>query len=292
MSLRATQIMVATELRRRQAIYNSYFSSWSLFPLSLIRPELSLNRSFVTKTTSLFANKKGTLATTTTAASVNNKKEVHDVQNSSLSEYLEKKHSIDKELHGEMIKAFKSVYGNKLSVENLEAFGGPGLAALAECVQGEIMRKQQRLQGSDNKNIKKSRPMRRSRMIHISIPHHRTSFDLKWKEGDSLLDLAHDNEELLGEYMEGTCGGQMSCCTCHVYLDPDTFASLAPPEQAELDMLDLAHEPRSRKSRLGCQVRLGKGNSLLPENDDDNDDDMDSTKITVTIPPGVNNVWK
>jgi hypothetical protein len=23
---------------------------------------------------------------------------------------------------------------------------------------------------------------------------------------------------LLGEYMEGTCGGSMSCCTCHVYL--------------------------------------------------------------------------
>jgi ferredoxin len=110
------------------------------------------------------------------------------------------------------------------------------------------------------------------------------------------LDLAHDNEELLGsEYMGGTCGGQMSCCTCHVYLDPATFASLPPPEVAELDMLDLAHEPRPDQSRLGCQVRLGIGNSLLSENSDKDDDDNDgkvSTNITVTIPSGVNDVWK
>ena len=84
--------------------------------------------------------------------------------------------------------------------------------------------------------------------------------------------------------MEGTCGGQMSCCTCHVYLDEATFALFGgTPSEAEQDMLDLAYEPREHQSRLACQVVL-KNEHFKTESD--------PKPITVTIPAGVNDVWK
>jgi ferredoxin len=304
MPFRAT---VATELRRRTSkirlvranFWSSYYASLSLPSTTgavictrcISSPVVALKRTIVTRTAPF---SKNTLKEPTASADKENE-ELHNVQNSSLSEYLVNKHSIETELHDDMIKALKSVYGNKMSVKDLQAFGGPGLVALAESVRSEVNDKLKKLQGRKNKNNPMRSRRRRSRIIHIAIPHHKTFFDLKWKDGDSLLDLAHENEELLGEYMEGTCGGQMSCCTCHVYLDPATFASLPPPEEAELDMLDLAHEPRPDQSRLGCQVRLGIGNSLLSDSDDDDDDNggkKSLTQITVTIPSGVNNVWK
>ena len=47
----------------------------------------------------------------------------------------------------------------------------------------------------------------------------------------------------------------MSCSTCHIILDPDSFKKLGPPCEAECDMLDLAFEPTDT-SRLGCQVKV------------------------------------
>jgi len=43
------------------------------------------------------------------------------------------------------------------------------------------------------------------------------------------------------------------CATCHVYIDGEWYAKLAPPSEAEVDMLDmaLAVEPISR---LSCQI--------------------------------------
>lgn len=66
----------------------------------------------------------------------------------------------------------------------------------------------------------------------------------------------------------------MSCATCHIILDRETFDKLNPPTSAEKDMLDLAYEPVAT-SRLGCQVKMS------PETDG----------MTVTIPAGVNNFW-
>lgn len=56
--------------------------------------------------------------------------------------------------------------------------------------------------------------------------------------------------------LEGTCGGQMACATCHVVIDPAWYGRLPEPSAEERDMLELAVRPR-RTSRLGCQVRLG-----------------------------------
>ena len=67
--------------------------------------------------------------------------------------------------------------------------------------------------------------------------------------GDSLLDVAHDNDI----EVEGACGGEMACSTCHMILEEDLFESLPEIEEEEEDMLDLALG-LTDTSRLGCQV--------------------------------------
>lgn len=69
--------------------------------------------------------------------------------------------------------------------------------------------------------------------------------------GDRLLDLAQAYDLPL----EGTCGGQMACSTCHVIIDPADFARLPRPSEEEEDMLDFA-EGAVATSRLACQIVL------------------------------------
>ncbi|MFP4126013.1 MAG: 2Fe-2S iron-sulfur cluster-binding protein [Alphaproteobacteria bacterium] len=69
--------------------------------------------------------------------------------------------------------------------------------------------------------------------------------------GATILELAR-RENLA---LEGTCGGQMACATCHVVIDPHWYGRLPKPSREEREMLELAVRPR-RTSRLGCQVRL------------------------------------
>jgi ferredoxin len=144
--------------------------------------------------------------------------------------YLEGTAGIDPNLHKGILKAMASVYGRDVKLENIKAFGDSGLQALAASVAEQVAK---RGGGGGGK-----RSGRCSVMVRVKIPHHSTEFDLEWKAGDSLVDLADDNDELLGEYMEGTCGQNMSCCTCHVYIDDDELRELLPkPERSELDML-------------------------------------------------------
>lgn len=180
---------------------------------------------------------------------------------------------IDVQLHPGIIRALQSAYGKHVKVSDLKSFGKTGLEALAVSVEQELQKRRGTL---------KRRP---SVMVHFAVPHHSTEFDLKWKLGESLLDVAHSirGEELLREYMEGTCGGQMSCCSCHVYLDELLYSELDRPSEGEKDMLDLAYEYRKGQSRLGCQVKLHS--ELLQKLEK-------SERVTVTIPAGVNNIWK
>ncbi|MDB2324277.1 2Fe-2S iron-sulfur cluster-binding protein [Alphaproteobacteria bacterium] len=55
--------------------------------------------------------------------------------------------------------------------------------------------------------------------------------------------------------IEGTCGGCLSCATCHVIVDPEWFAKTGGPSEDEEDMLDLAFG-LSETSRLGCQLEM------------------------------------
>ncbi|KAI9593244.1 2Fe-2S ferredoxin-type domain-containing protein [Syncephalis fuscata] len=73
------------------------------------------------------------------------------------------------------------------------------------------------------------------------------------RDGESLLDIAHDNDVDL----EGACEASLACSTCHVILEPDVFDRLEEPSDEENDMLDLAFG-LTETSRLGCQVIMSK----------------------------------
>lgn len=56
--------------------------------------------------------------------------------------------------------------------------------------------------------------------------------------GMNLLDVAHENNVEL----EGACGGELACSTCHLIFEPDVYNRLTPKTDEEEDMLDLAFE--------------------------------------------------
>ena len=71
------------------------------------------------------------------------------------------------------------------------------------------------------------------------------------EDGLTLMEVARDND--LG--IEGTCGGSISCCTCHVVIEKDWFSKVGPANPDEEDMLDLALDLQPT-SRLGCQIEV------------------------------------
>ncbi|MGW1547235.1 2Fe-2S iron-sulfur cluster-binding protein [Streptomyces sp. NPDC002346] len=74
-------------------------------------------------------------------------------------------------------------------------------------------------------------------------------------EGQSVMSLAVNND-IAG--IDGECGGEMSCGTCHVYVDDSWSSRLACTDADEVDMLEAVDEPRPN-SRLGCQVVFEPG---------------------------------
>ncbi|MDZ7282532.1 2Fe-2S iron-sulfur cluster binding domain-containing protein [Sphingomonas sanguinis] len=67
--------------------------------------------------------------------------------------------------------------------------------------------------------------------------------------GETLLRVG----QRAGQPLEGTCGGQMACATCHVLIDPNYLGHLPTPSAEEEDMLDLVPDA-TRSSRLACQI--------------------------------------
>jgi ferredoxin, 2Fe-2S len=55
--------------------------------------------------------------------------------------------------------------------------------------------------------------------------------------------------------IDADCGGACACATCHVYVDEKWFDKLPKKDNAEEDMLDMAHEP-GKYSRLSCQITV------------------------------------
>jgi 2Fe-2S ferredoxin len=45
----------------------------------------------------------------------------------------------------------------------------------------------------------------------------------------------------------------MACATCHVYVEEKWLDKLHKAEDAEVDMIDMAYEPK-KNSRLSCQL--------------------------------------
>ena len=70
------------------------------------------------------------------------------------------------------------------------------------------------------------------------------------ENGLSLMEGAIQNE-IPG--IDADCGGSMACATCHVYVDDKWFEKIPKAEDAEVDMIDMAFEPK-KNSRLSCQI--------------------------------------
>ena len=53
--------------------------------------------------------------------------------------------------------------------------------------------------------------------------------------------------------IDGDCGGNCACATCHVYIDPAWVERLGARSASEADMLNLVADLRDT-SRLACQI--------------------------------------
>ena len=70
------------------------------------------------------------------------------------------------------------------------------------------------------------------------------------ENGLSVMEGAIQNE-IPG--IDADCGGSMACATCHVYVNDKWINKIPKAEEAEVDMIDMAFEPK-KNSRLSCQI--------------------------------------
>ena len=70
--------------------------------------------------------------------------------------------------------------------------------------------------------------------------------------GTTLMRAATDHRV---EGIDGDCGGNCACATCHVYIDPVWADRVGARTACEVDMLNLVAELRDT-SRLACQIEV------------------------------------
>ena len=80
--------------------------------------------------------------------------------------------------------------------------------------------------------------------------HQGNSKSIDVENGLSVMEGAIQNE-IPG--IDADCGGSMACATCHVYVEEKWLDKLPKAEDAEVDMIDMAYEPK-KNSRLSCQI--------------------------------------
>jgi 2Fe-2S ferredoxin len=52
------------------------------------------------------------------------------------------------------------------------------------------------------------------------------------------------------------CGGQCSCATCHVHVDPSWAARLPQPGEFEVELISFLDSYDPARSRLSCQIKM------------------------------------
>ena len=83
--------------------------------------------------------------------------------------------------------------------------------------------------------------------------HHGNSKTVEVENGLSVMEGAIQNNV---PGIDADCGGSMACATCHVYVEEKWFNKLPKAEDGEVDMIDMAFEPK-KYSRLSCQLIVG-----------------------------------
>lgn len=71
-------------------------------------------------------------------------------------------------------------------------------------------------------------------------------------QGESLMRAAVDNN-IRG--IDGDCGGQCACATCHVFVESPWAELLSARSATEESMLEFTAERRA-SSRLACQIQM------------------------------------
>ena len=80
--------------------------------------------------------------------------------------------------------------------------------------------------------------------------HEGNSRTIDVENGLSVMEGAVQNDV---KGIDADCGGAMACATCHVYVEENWFNKIPNAEEAEVDMIDMAYEPK-KNSRLSCQI--------------------------------------
>ncbi len=73
--------------------------------------------------------------------------------------------------------------------------------------------------------------------------------------GDSLMEVATRNQ-VAG--IDGDCGGNCACGTCHVRIEADQVRDIAGPRRDETELLEFIGTSPEAGTRLGCQVVVTK----------------------------------
>ncbi|MDH3665485.1 MAG: 2Fe-2S iron-sulfur cluster-binding protein [Paracoccaceae bacterium] len=76
---------------------------------------------------------------------------------------------------------------------------------------------------------------------------------LEGVDGWRLMELLRDHK--MG--IEGICGGQADCASCHIHVDPAWAGRLPEPREEEEDKLDELPSV-TETSRLSCQIIWGE----------------------------------
>ena len=85
------------------------------------------------------------------------------------------------------------------------------------------------------------------------IEHNGKTHTVEVSSGLSVMEGAIQNDV---PGIDADCGGSMACATCHVYVKDEWFNKIPKAEEAEIDMIDMAYEPK-KNSRLSCQIIVG-----------------------------------
>ena len=89
-------------------------------------------------------------------------------------------------------------------------------------------------------------------------------FTVTTREGEARDVEARDGLSLMQnirnagvDELQAICGGNLSCATCHVYIDPLPDGAYLPPKsEDEEDLLDASDHVKDN-SRLSCQLIFG-----------------------------------
>ena len=74
---------------------------------------------------------------------------------------------------------------------------------------------------------------------------------IKANEGESSLEISKKNNLDI----EGACGGEMICSTCHVYIVSNHINKLKKQSDEEKEILLLSNNIK-KNSRLACQIKV------------------------------------